>query len=86
MAQRAQYEASSDVGVFATLTNSYALTAYGASHNFFSQFEAELADHIPVVQTSVAGSRIVGRLTVGHKNGLIVPANTTDQELLHLRN
>ncbi len=86
MAQRASFESSSDVGVFATMTNSYAITAYGASHNFYSTFEAELADHIPVVQTSVAGTRIVGRLTVGNKNGLIVPSNTTDQELLHLRN
>ncbi len=28
-------------------------------------FEAELADHIPVVKTSVAGTRLVGRVTVG---------------------
>jgi len=39
-----------------------------------------------VVQTSIAGTRIVGRVTVGNKNGLIVPSTTTDQELLHLRN
>lgn len=31
----------------------------------FSVFEAELADHIPVVKTSVAGTRLVGRVTVG---------------------
>lgn len=30
-----------------------------------SVFEAELADHIPVVKTSIAGTRLVGRLTVG---------------------
>lgn len=30
-----------------------------------SVFEAELADHIPVVKTSVAGTRLVGRVTVG---------------------
>merc|ERR1711988_1906199 len=27
-----------------------------------------------------------GRTVVGNKNGLLVPSNTTDQELLHLRN
>lgn len=86
MAQRAQFEHSCDVGVFSQLTNSYCLTALGASQNFYSVFEAELADHIPVVQTSIAGMRIVGRVTVGNKNGLIVPSSTTDQELLHLRN
>ena len=41
---------------------------------------------MPAVQTSIAGTRIVGRVTVGNKNGLVVPSTTTDQELLHLRN
>merc|ERR1712060_231132 len=86
MAQRAQYESSSDIGVFAKLTNAYCLTALGGSHNFYSLFEAELSQHIPVVQTSIAGTRIVGRVTVGNRNGLVVPSTTTDQELLHLRN
>ena len=35
---------------------------------------------------SIAGIRIVGRLTVGNKNGLLVPSTTTDQELQYLRN
>jgi len=86
MAQRAQFENSNDIGVFAKLTNSYCLTGLGGSQNFYSVFEAELADHIPCVQTSIGGMRILGRLTVGNKNGLIVPSSTTDQELLHLRN
>ena len=86
MAQRAQYEHSNDIGVFAKLTNSYCLTGLGGSQNFYSVFEAELADHIPCVQTSIGGMRIVGRLCVGNKNGLIVPSSTTDQELLHMRN
>ena len=34
MSVRAQYEGSNDVGVFATLTNSYCLTALGAAENF----------------------------------------------------
>lgn len=38
------------------------------------------------MHTSIAGCRIVGRLTVGNKNGLLVPSTTTDQELQHLRN
>ena len=28
-------------------------------------FEAECADHIPIVKTSVAGTTLVGRMTVG---------------------
>ena len=51
-----------------------------------SAFEADLADVIPVVQTSIGGIRIIGRLTAGNRKGLLVPSSTTDQELLHIRN
>lgn len=86
MATRCQFENSNEVGVFAALTNKYSLVAYGASESFFSVFEAELADHIPVVRSSIAGTALVGRMCVGNKNGLLVPNSTTDQELMHLRN
>ncbi len=39
-----------------------------------------------MIHTSIANIRIVGRLTCGNKNGLLVPSTTTDQELQHLRN
>jgi translation initiation factor 6 len=38
------------------------------------------------VHTSIAGTRIIGRLTAGNRHGLLVPSTTTDQELQHLRN
>lgn len=66
--------------------NSYCLTALASSTNFYSTFEAELADVVPIVHTTIAGTRIVGRLTAGNRHGLLVPATTTDQELQHLRN
>jgi len=74
------------VGVFATLTNSYALVAVGSSENFYSIFEAELADVLPICHCTIAGTRIIGRLTSGNRHGLLVPTSTTDQELQHLRN
>ncbi|XXG55637.1 hypothetical protein AAC387_Pa03g3260 [Persea americana] len=86
MATRLQFENSCDVGVFSKLTNAYCLVAIGGSENFYSTFEAELADAIPVVKTSIAGTRIIGRLCAGNKNGLLLPHNITDQELQHLRN
>jgi len=85
MAIRAQFENSSEVGVFSKLTNTYCLLSHGGSEHF-KVFENELADHIPVVYTSLAGTRVVGRLTVGNKNGLLLPNTTTDQEMLHIRN
>jgi len=72
---------SNDIGVFATLTNAYCLTAGGGSENFYrwadsacltlarltccSIFEAELSGEIPIIKTSLAGTRLVGRLSVG---------------------
>lgn len=86
MATRCQFENSNDVGVFSKLTNAYCIVALGGAENFYSVFEAELADHIPVIKTSVAGTRLVGRVTVGNKNGLLLPSTCTDQELMHIRN
>lgn len=86
MAVRVQFENNNEVGVFSKLTNSYCLVAIGGSENFYSVFEAELAESIPVIHASVAGCRIIGRLCVGNKNGLLVPNTTTDTELQHIRN
>lgn len=86
MAVRAQFENSNEIGVFSNLTNAYALVAIGGSENFYSVFEQELSDHIPVVHTSIAGCRFVGRVTVGNKRGLLVPSTCTDNELQHIRN
>ncbi|KAJ1833801.1 Eukaryotic translation initiation factor 6 [Coemansia sp. RSA 2706] len=86
MAVRAQFENSNEVGVFSKLTNSYCLVSLGGSENFYSVFESELGDVVPVIHTSIAGTRIIGRLTAGNRRGLLVPNSTTDQELQHLRN
>lgn len=67
-----------------------------------SVFEAELADVIPICHTTVAGTRIVGRLSAGYvvstvratgwltkgsnRKGLLLPTSATDQELQHIRN
>ncbi|RVX21536.1 Eukaryotic translation initiation factor 6-2 [Vitis vinifera] len=71
MATRLQFENSCEVGVFSKLTNAYCLVAIGGSESFYSVFESELADVIPVVKTSIGGTRIIGRLCA---------------ELQHLRN
>jgi len=86
MAFRVQFEGNNEVGVFSKLTNSYCLVAIGGSENFYSIFESELSEVIPVVHASIGGCRIVGRLCVGNRHGLLVPNTTTDQELQHLRN
>lgn len=86
MAVRAQFENNNEIGVFSKLTNAYCLVAIGGSENFYSIFEGELSDVIPVIHASIGGCRIIGRLSVGNRHGLLLPNSTTDQELQHLRN
>lgn len=85
MAVRCQYEGSDNIGVFTKLTNAYCLVGMGACANFYSIFEDQLNEVIPVVHTSIGGCRIVGSMVSGNRNGLLVPHTTTDQELQHLR-
>ncbi|KAG5895449.1 hypothetical protein JTB14_001326 [Gonioctena quinquepunctata] len=86
MALRVQFENNNEIGVFAKLTNAYCLVGIGGSENFYSTFEGELGETIPVVHMSLAGCRIVGRMCVGNKHGLLVPNSTFDTELQHIRN
>uniref|UniRef100_G3N3Z3 Eukaryotic translation initiation factor 6 n=1 Tax=Gasterosteus aculeatus aculeatus TaxID=481459 RepID=G3N3Z3_GASAC len=86
MAVRASFEKNNEIGCFAKLTNTYCLVAVGGSENFYSVFEGELSETIPVVHASIAGCRIIGRMCVGNRHGLMVPNNTTDQELQHIKN
>ncbi len=53
MAVRTQFESSNDIGVFTRLTNAYCLVGIGGSENFYSTFESELSDHIPVIHSSI---------------------------------
>jgi len=86
MALRVQFENSCDIGVFSKLTNAYCLVAFASSKELFRVFETELSEHIPIVRVSIAGCRVIGRLCVGNRHGLLLPNTTTDQELLHIRN
>ncbi|KAG2596923.1 hypothetical protein PVAP13_5KG208414 [Panicum virgatum] len=89
MASRIKFENSCEVGVFARLTNAYCLVPPGASEGFYSVLEAELRRRRPrgsgELRSSVAGTRIVGRLCVGNKRGLLLP-HTATIKVQHLRN
>jgi translation initiation factor 6 len=85
MVSRCKYQNASEVGVYARITNSYALLPYSTSENFFSVFEERLAEHIPVFHASIAGVSVIGRLCVGNSKGLLLPPTTTDQELQQIR-
>uniref|UniRef100_A0A3P8X2E4 Eukaryotic translation initiation factor 6 n=1 Tax=Cynoglossus semilaevis TaxID=244447 RepID=A0A3P8X2E4_CYNSE len=70
MAVRASFEKNNEIGCFAKLTNTYCLVAIGGSENFY-RFRCFF---------------FLSVLSPGNRHGLLVPNNTTDQELQHIRN
>lgn len=64
----AQYENSSEIGVFTRLTNAFCIMAEGGAEQY-RLIEAELSEDIPVVRSTLAGTRLIGRLCVGNTRG-----------------
>ena len=79
MATKLKFEGSTEVGCFMKLTNSYCLVAAGFPDSLYDSISMELAG-LPVIPISIAGTKIIGRMTAGNKNGLIVPNSITDEE------
>ena len=84
MTERTHYEQSNDIGVFTRLTNSYCLAASGAAENFYSLYDATLAKHIPVIVTTIYGTKLTGTMTAGNKKGLLVANTITEPELEYI--
>lgn len=85
MVSRCKYQSSSEIGAYARITNTFALLPITTSDQFTSAFDNLLTDNVKIVRTNIAGTAIVGRLTVANSRGLIVPLTTTRSELQHLR-
>lgn len=81
-----QFDNVKEIGCFVRLTNSYCLVGQSASYGTFSLFDSHLSQDIPVIESTISGTSLVGRLCVGNKNGLLVPSTITDQELQQIRN
>jgi translation initiation factor 6 len=77
------YLNSNEIGVFAKLTNSYCLIADKNCKNY-PLLESELSE-IPIIETTICDTNIIGRMTAGNKNGLLVPSAITDKEIKQLR-
>jgi translation initiation factor 6 len=82
---RIKFGNSSDIGVYARITNSYGLIPYSISDNFFSAFESKIESKVPLIQCTVGSTNIIGRLTVGNSHGLVLPQITSDYELQNIR-
>lgn len=80
MASRIKFENSNEIGCFLKLTSTYCLVSDDASQNVLQIINQETQGRIPIISASIAGTKIVGRMTAGNKNGLLVPTSITEEE------
>ena len=85
MVSRCKYQSSSEIGAYVRMTNSYVLIPTTSSDNFSNIFEDNISGRIPILRSNIAGTAIVGRLSVGNKYGLLVPLTTTDSEIKSIK-
>ena len=80
-----QYTAykSPNIGIFVKANDSIVLVPYG----FAETKTAKLAEYLQVkeVHASVAGTRLLGPMTVMNNNGLLLPSIASDEELKMLK-
>lgn len=84
MSHRINIECTSEVGAYLTLSNNYCLVGELRSKNTLKYLLENL--DMPVVETKINATSVIGSLSRGNKHGLLLPSTTTDQELYHIRN
>ena len=85
MASRVHNENSGEVGAFVKLTNKFCLISAEASDTFINNIAEELEMHMPVISTTIAETRTLGRMCVANSRGLILPSTATEDEIEELR-
>lgn len=84
MSHRIDFEGSSEMGAYLSLSNTYCIMGRSQANNVLRFLQENAA--IPIVETTINGIRSIGSQCRGNKNGLLVPNTITDQEIMHIRN
>ena len=66
------------------LTNAYCLLSAEASESFENTVTSNV--DVPIIKITIANTKIIGRLCVGNKYGLLVPDTVTEEEWTVLKN
>jgi translation initiation factor 6 len=83
---RFSYNKSDDIGVFIKLTNSYCIVPHDISEKNLQFIKNELKSFCPIFKASILKSKCIGRLIIGNKKGIVLPYETTYDELQIFRN
>jgi translation initiation factor 6 len=85
MVIKLDYERSNEIGVFMKLTNSFCIIPYNAPKKFFNILSTELGNRYPIVKTYICNTRCIGSLVIGNSKGLLLPNQTSNSEMMNLR-
>lgn len=84
MSHRIDFEGSSEIGAYMSLTNTYCVVGRSQTNNVLKFLRENMA--VPIVETTINSIRSVGSQCRGNRHGLLVPHTITDQEIMHIRN
>jgi translation initiation factor 6 len=79
MIARTDFEGDVNVGAFGIITDSYVFTSPNMSEKSMDIIERTF--NLPLVQSTVATTDIVGIMSIANSNGILLPYTTTDDEL-----
>ena len=83
MATRCRYHNSSEIGVYSVLTNKYCLIGVeytGKSDLFHGILKNDLSQEIPLIETTITKTKVIGSMATGNSKGLLVPSFIAEDE------
>ncbi|MGD2072392.1 MAG: translation initiation factor IF-6 [Candidatus Thorarchaeota archaeon] len=83
MIARTDFEGDVNVGAFGIITDSFVFTSPNMSEKSMDIIERTF--NLPLVQSTVATTDIVGIMSAANSNGILVPYTTTDEELAMIK-
>jgi translation initiation factor 6 len=83
MIARTDFEGDVNVGAFGIITDRFVFTSPNMSEKSMDTIERTF--NLPLVQTTVATTDIVGIMSVANSNGILVPYTTTEEELVMIK-
>jgi translation initiation factor 6 len=86
MTIKINYDSNSDIGTYLKLTNLYCIVPFTLPKKALFKLKNELGNDFPIIFSNCLGSKCQGRLIVCNSKGIIVPSNTTIEEISLIKN
>lgn len=86
MTIKISYDSNSDIGTYLKLTNLYCIVPFTLPKKTLFKIKSELGNDFPIIFSNCLGLKCQGRLIACNSKGIVVPSNTTVEEISLIRN